>query len=280
MATRNETLTAAVDRTRSIIDVLSKSRVGPLPVSRLLGVVAVFALWSYVASIFPMRLLPFPWEAISISVDLVVTGVAWKHLAATLSRTLWGFAGAFAWGLVLGTLMGINDYSQRFFTPYVVVGLSVPGIAWAAITTLVFGLNIYAPVTAVILTTFPYIAVNVWKGVEAIEADLVKMSQSFHVSYRRILTRLIIPTAAPSLFSAARFGLAISWKVETNAEVFAATSGVGFKTIQEYQSFDFAATWGWAILFMTLILLVEYLVFKPLERRVFSYREDVELSLI
>lgn len=265
---------------QGVIKGIANQNIGPIPLSRILGVLTAVLLWFGIASVFPMDLFPYPVEALSLTWEIIVSGAAWSHLWATIARTFWGFLGAMFWGLILGGLMGLNDYGQKFFVPYIVVGLSIPGIAWAAITTLVFGLGILAPVTAVMLTTFPYIAINVWKGVEAIDANLIKMSQSFSISYRRLIARMIVPSIAPSLFAAFRFGLAIAWKVETNAEVFAASSGIGYKTIYAYQSFNYAQAWGWALLFMIIIILVEYGVFKPLERRVFEYRRDADLSLM
>jgi ABC-type nitrate/sulfonate/bicarbonate transport system permease component len=65
-----------------------------------------------------------------------------------------------------------------------------------------------------------------------------------------------------------------------NAEVFAASSGIGYKTIFAYQSFNYSLAWAWALLFIVIIVLIEYGVFKPLERRVFEYRQDADLSII
>jgi ABC-type nitrate/sulfonate/bicarbonate transport system permease component len=183
-------------------------------------------------------------------------------------------------GIALGVFMGVNNYSQRFFTPYVVIGLSIPAIAWAAVTTIVYGFSIMAPVIATVLTTFPYVAINVWKGVENLESDLIDMSKSFNISRGRMLRRLIIPSAAPFLFSSFRFGLAISWKIVTIAEIFAASSGIGYKLMQAYQLYRFEEAWAWASLFIIVILAIEYGIIKPIERRVFEYRHDADFALI
>jgi ABC-type nitrate/sulfonate/bicarbonate transport system permease component len=255
----------------------------PIPDStgaRIFGIVMGFVGWTALASVFPNQLMPFPVETIGLAWGLVERGVAWSNLAATLSRTFWGFLGSMALGIFVGVIMGVNNYGQKFSTPYVFIGLSIPAIAWAAVTTLVYGFSIMAPVMATVLTTFPYIAINVWKGVEAIEADLINMSKAFNISRKRMLTRLIIPSAAPFLFSAFRFGLAISWKIVTIAELFAASSGVGYKLMQSYQLYKFEEAWAWAILFIIVILIIEYGLVKPLEKRVFEYRRDADFNLL
>ncbi|PCR88889.1 ABC transporter permease [Natrinema ejinorense] len=257
--------------------------IGNLPTgvpARVFGIVLGFVGWFALASVFPNELMPFPQEALGDAWNLVASGVAGTHLWATMWRTLWGFIGSMVLGTMLGVFMGVNNFGQRFFTPWVVVGLSIPAIAWAAVATLVFGISIITPVSATVLTTFPYIAINVWKGVESIEADLVAMSKSFNISRKRMLKRLILPSAAPFLFSGFRFGLAISWKIVTIAEIFVGNSGVGYKLMQTYQLYQFEQAWAWAALFMVVILIIEYVVVKPLEKRVFEYRHDADFDLI
>lgn len=248
--------------------------------ARLFGLLLGLLGWMALASIFPNQLMPFPYETLDLAWGLIESGQAWPNLKATLLRTFWGFIGSMILGTVLGVFMGINNYSQRFFTPYVVIGLSVPAIAWAAVTTIIYGFSIMAPVIATVLTTFPYVAINVWKGVENLEAELIDMSKSFQISNRRMLRRMILPSAAPFLFSSFRFGLAISWKIVTIAEIFAASSGVGYKLMQSYQLYQFETAWAWASLFIIVILAIEYGIIKPIERRVFEYRHDADFALI
>lgn len=247
--------------------------------ARAFGILLGLVGWFAVASVFPNELMPFPVETLVLTWDLVSSGTAIEHLADTLWRTLWGFVGAMLLGGAIGVLMGTNAYGRRFFLPYVVAGLSVPAIAWAAITTLVYGFSQLAPITATVAVTFPFIAINVWKGAEDIDADLVSMSQSFDVSNSRLLVRLVLPNAAPHLFSATRFGLAISWKIVTIAEIFASSSGIGYKLIQSYERYQFELAWAWAVVFMIVILVIEYGLFRPLERRVYAYRPEADLDV-
>lgn len=130
-------------------------------------------------------------------------------------------------GTGVGVVMGVNNYGQRRTIPYVVIGYSIPAIAWAAISTLIFGFSDLAPIVAALLVTFPYVAANVWKGVENVDGKLIQMSTSFDVPKRRLLFRMLLPNTAPALFAAVRIGLATSWKILIIAEMFAASRGVG-----------------------------------------------------
>lgn len=246
--------------------------------ARLFGLSLGFAGWYALASVFPNQLMPYPLETLDLTWTLVAEGTVAPHLAVTLWRTLWGFVGAAAIGGVCGVVMGANRYGRQFVLPYVVAGISVPAIAWAAISTLIFGFSELTPIVATVAVTFPFVAINVWKGVENIDADLVAMSAAFGVSTRRTLWRLVLPNAAPQLFAGGRFGLAISWKIVTIAEIFASSSGIGYKLIQAYSRYQFEKAWAWAVVFMLVVLLIEYGVFRPLERRVYEYRPDADFD--
>lgn len=255
--------------------------------ARVTGILVGFTAWTALAVNFPRNLLPTPSETLLLVWELVASGSAWVDLSATFKSLMWAFLFAMLLGGSLGVFMGINNYSKNFFTPYVNIGLSIPGLAWGATAFLVFGYaNIafgtmrVAPVAAATLTVFPYIAINIWKGVENLDHDLIRMAKAFEISRVRILWRVVIPNIAPQIFSAFRFGLAIGWKVTIIAEIFAGSAGVGYKLMHAYQVYQYEEAWAWAALFLIIIILIEYGVFKPLERKAFEYRSDVELSAI
>lgn len=247
--------------------------------ARIFGILLGIAGWQALATVFPNELMPFPIETMLLTWELVETGVVWRHLAATAWRILWGFVGSMVAGILLGVLMGTSGFRRAFLTPYILVGLAIPAIAWAVISLLVFGFSEMAIIVATIGVTFPFIAVNVWKGVESIDWDLVQMSKAFDVSSFRLLHRLILPNIAGSLMTAVRYGLAITWKIVTITEVFA-TKGIGLKLINSYNAYQFERAWAWAVVFMIVILLIEYGVFRPLERRVFRYRSDADFAIV
>lgn len=246
--------------------------------ARLFGLALALGAWIGIASVFPNELMPFPIETVELAWGLIASGTAWIHIRDTLLRTAFGFAGAMVLGTTIGVIMGSDRFSQKLLTPYVVFGLSIPSIAWAAIAFLVFGFSFMAPVTAATMIVFPYIAINIWKGVESIDSDLINMSKSFDISRSRLVRRLILPSVAPAIFAAVRFGLAVSWKIVTVAELFASSSGVGYKLVQAYNLYQYEEAWAWALLFMLIVLGIEYAVLRPVERRVFEYRTEAEFT--
>lgn len=261
-------------------------RIGLWGSARGIGLGLGLVAWFSLARVFPRNLLPGPFETIGLSWGLISSGSAWLHVASTLQAVVFAFIFALAIGGVLGLFMGVNRFGTNFFTPYVNIGLSIPGLAWAATFFVIFNFRTFianveiAPVLATTATVTPYLAINIWKGVESINNDLLEMATAFEISAQRQIRHVIVPNIAQELFAAFRFGIAISWKVVTVAEFFAAQKGVGYMAMATYQVYRYESTWAWAATFVIVILLIEYGVFRPIEEIVFDYRQDAELSLI
>lgn len=255
-------------------------RVSKRTVARTTGVLVVFGAWLVAASLFPFQLMPFPWETMGLVWEIFQTGAVWTPLVRSTLRVLGAFVLAMALGTTIGVLGGITDYGRRFFVPFMIGGFTIPGIAWAAIFTLMLGIGYAAPVMAAAATTYPYVAVNVWEAVQDIEVDLLEMGNAFDLSRARLLKGVILPSIAPTLFNAVRYGLAICWKVVTTAEMFASTRGIGAELIKNFQLFRFEEVWAWAAFFMLLMIVIEYTIMQPLQRRVYGWRPDTDLSLL
>lgn len=265
---------AAPEDTRTTIGTGAiDSLLGSSWLARVFGLVVGLSAWTALASVFPNQLMPYPYETALVAVGLVQQGVVSTHVSATFWRMLVGFLGAWVIGIGTGIVMGASDYGEKFLLPSLTIGLAFPAVSWAAITTLVFGFGDLAPIVATVLITFPYITVNVWKGVEDINPERLRMSSAFGVSRTRLLVRLVLPSIAPALFTAFRYAIAIAWKIVTISEMFASSSGVGYKLVEAYETYRYEEAWAWAVLFMLIILGIEFLFVRPLERRFFQYRD-------
>lgn len=239
------------------------------PLSMLIG-------WQIISFYLPPHIIPPPLAVGEKLLNITISGELLEHLGITLYRILLGFAASMGVGIAIGLVMGIRRYWESFFMDYINIALAFPAIAWAVIATMWFGLTLASPTVATFLITFPYIAINIWEGVKAVDKSLVEMAHAFKIPRRDILLRIVLPSLIPFLFAAIRYGFAISWKIVTIAEMFAASSGIGYMIVYSYQNLSMTGAITWTFLFAIIIILVEYLIFKPAEKRVLKWRPEVE----
>ena len=171
--------------------------------------------------------------------------------------------------------MGLYRNAERFFELPVVVGLAIPSLCYIIVCFMWFGLNERAAVAAIALTTFPSIAVNIWAGVKAIDGRLTAMATVFGYGPRERTLRVVIPQVFPYIVAAARFGFGIVWKVVVVVELLGLTNGVGYQLNYFFQLFDMTKVFAWTLLFTIVMVMIEVLLLKPLERWVFRWRPEV-----
>src|SRR5262245_39961533 len=120
----------------------------------------VGALWEIVArsGVFPPRLFP-PLEAVASQlVRLTAAGVLPHHAADTLLRLAAGFALAAVAGVAVGIIMGRWRLAEDLLLPLVSMAAPIPGIAYAPLFLLWFGLGSVSTVLLVaFVSTFPII---------------------------------------------------------------------------------------------------------------------------
>jgi len=131
----------------------------------------VAALWQGFAwwGPFPSKLFPGVDKIISAFVRLIVSGVLPLHASWTLMRLVVGFGLGAVVGVIVGMAMGRSRWAEDLLLPIVSVGNPIPGLAYAPLFVIWFGLG---DVPAVLLVgfaaSFP-VAVNTQTGVKAVK---------------------------------------------------------------------------------------------------------------
>ncbi len=245
---------------------------------KIMSICCLISSW-YLASILtPENLMPPP----HVVVEKMFTSVIFKegflsHVGITFLRILIGFSISFSIGMTMGILMGVRKFWEGFFRDYVIIGLTIPSLAWAVIGVLWFGLKPMTPIFATVLIVFPYIAINFWQGVKNIDKDIVDMGHAFDVSKKKIVRHIYIPALMPYTLAAARIGFSISWKIVIVGEVFGASNGIGYMVYYWYHMFNMRLVLAWLLVFTFFMLVLEYFVMRNIERRLLVWRQLAKL---
>ena len=240
---------------------------------RLVGYVVFIGTWMLLATyVFETYILPSPTRVLGEMWEILGKGDFWENFLATLKHLVIGFFIAYALGTTIGIAMGRSPYWDGFFHDYVMLALTTPGLVFALICVMIFGLSTWAPIVAIILTSFPHVTVNVVEGVRAIPRDLQDMATAYGVDRRTQLRHITLPAVAPFLFTAVRFGFAIAWKITALTELFGGRDGVGIQIRVKFELFNMAGVLAWAFFLVTFALIMERVVLQRLERRFFRWR--------
>ena len=142
--------------------------------------IVVGAIWEIVArsGMFPPKLFPTLETIASAFVRLSVSGILPHHAADTFMRLLCGFAIAGVIGVAIGILMGRFRRAEDVFLPLVSIAAPIPGIAYAPLFLLWFGLGNFPTILLVaFVSSFPIIF-NAWTGVKAVKEIWLRSAQA------------------------------------------------------------------------------------------------------
>ena len=231
--------------------------------------VVVLGLWEIVAHMgwFPARLFPTLETIGSALWRLTANGSLPRHAAESLVRLFIGFGIAAVIGVVLGILMGRIRWVEDMALPLVSIGAPIPGLAYAPIFLMWFGLGDLSVILLVgVVATFPII-LNTWTGVKAVKEIWVRSAQVMGAGDRSLFAKVILPGALPYIMTGLRLGIAQAWRILVGVEMLAAVPwGLGWMIFgaREFLATDIMLS-GIAVIGV-IGLVLEKLVFQRLER--------------
>ena len=226
-------------------------------------------MWEVAAhlGIFPPRLFPPLEEVASALVRLTASGTLPHHVLDTLLRLFAGFVLAAVAGVLIGFAMGHSRRAEDVLLPLVSMGAPIPGIAYAPLFLLWFGLgNRSAVLLVAFVSAFPVIF-NTWTGVKAVKEIWLRSAQAMGADGRRLFHHVILPGALPYILSGLRLGLAQAWRILVGVEMLAAVPwGLDWMIFGAREFLNTDVMLAGVALIGAIGLALEKLVFERIER--------------
>ena len=251
---------------------MTPRRPAPFAWAEWLSLPLLLLLWHGVAVALDHRLLPTPATVAAEIWHLATARSLLADLATTLTRAAAAFACAMTAGILIGAVLGRFALPDRLFASWLIIGLNIPAIVVAIACYIWLGLTDTALILAVTINKTPLVAVTIREGVRALDAGLTELAQVFRMPPFRHLRLVIVPQMMPFVLTAARTGLSLIWKIVLVFEVLGSDGGVGFRIGIFFQNFDVTGILAYTIAFMAVVIALEYLVMRPLERKVLGWR--------
>ncbi|WP_199486162.1 MULTISPECIES: ABC transporter permease [Micromonospora] len=242
----------------------------PLPALLLVGLLA--AGWQLMADASGSALIPGLGDVARNLVDIAASGALWDNVRVTLTRVALGFAAAFVVSVAAGIAMGRSEWLRRFLEPAVLIGLATPGLVKALLCVIWFGVSLLNPILTVALAAAPALTINVAQGVRSVDPALGEMAHVYRLDAWTRLRYVWLPAIVPDLFTGARLGIAMAWKVIVLVEIFGLADGVGYQLNLEFSQHNVAGVLAWTVAFALVMAAIEYGLLQTLERRAVRWR--------
>lgn len=240
---------------------------------KIASLVAVFGLWELLPRVGAVDPVWFPPLSAVIAVmwQMLRTGELQNHIAGSLMRSLVGFALAAAVAVPLGLSIGWYARVRSFLTPALEFFRNTSALALLPVFILFLGIGEASKIGIVTFACFFPILLSTIAGVKSVDPMLIKSARSLSLSAPAIFTKIILPSAVPSVFTGFRLAAQSSILVLIAAEMVGATRGLGY--LINYAQFNFLIPKMYAgILTIALIGLAINQLLVAGERRLSRWR--------
>lgn len=154
-------------------------------------------------------------------------GLFW-HLLASLQRVMWGYAFAVVGGVAAGVLIGQSTWAMRGLDPLFQVLRTVPPLAWLPLALAAFQNGEPSAIFVIFITAVWPIVINTAVGIRNIPDDYRNVARVLRLNPIEYAAKIMIPAAAPYIFTGLKIGIGLSWLAIVAAEMLIGGVGIGF----------------------------------------------------
>ncbi|UTD29131.1 nitrate ABC transporter permease [Bradyrhizobium sp. WD16] len=154
-------------------------------------------------------------------------GLFW-HLSASLQRVALGYSLAAIAGIALGTLVGQSVWAMRGLDPIFQVLRTIPPLAWLPLSLAAFRDGQPSAIFVIFITSIWPIIINTAVGIRNIPQDYRNVAAVVQLNPLEFFTKIMVPSAAPYIFTGLRIGIGLSWLAIVAAEMLIGGVGIGF----------------------------------------------------
>ncbi len=181
--------------------------------------------------------------------DIAYTGspTYYGQIWTSIKTVFFGFLVASVVAIPLGISAGLSPAANAALNPLIQIFKPVSPLAWLPIVTMVVS-AVYASndgmfsksflvsaITVTLCSLWPTL-INTALGVASIDRDLISVSRVLKMGPYAKITRLVLPSALPLIFTGLRLSLGVGWMVLIAAEMLAQNPGLGKFVWDEFQN--------------------------------------------
>jgi NitT/TauT family transport system permease protein len=163
--------------------------------------------------------------------------------------------------------MGFYEDLNEMLDFILLLGLNIPALVTIIVCYIWFGLTDFAAILAVVINKVPVIIINIRQGTKDMDKKYDDFARVYKLSKQEIYKNIYLPQLFPYLMATIRLSLSLIWKIVLVVELLGRSDGVGFQIAQYFQFFDITSILSYTIAFVTVVLLIESFILKPLEAK-------------
>ncbi len=215
--------------------------------------------------------LPKPSDVFQTFRELFESGLLFKHMVPSLTRLAVGATIGAIVGIGVGVLIGLFSLVRAGLVPLVAAIFPIPKIALLPLFVIWFGIDEGSKYALIAFGTFTPTVVATYGAVDNVDRTLIRMGQSFGLSWLSIVRKIVLPGAMPGILSGLRISLAIAIILLVAAEMLGAQYGIGAYILEAGALYDLERLFA-GVVILSLLGVVVNSVITAVERHLLGWR--------
>jgi sulfonate transport system permease protein len=239
----------------------------------LVGIVGLILVWWIVAAAASSPSIPSPATTWSAFVHGMSDGTIPEAAFKTLLRLAFAFAASIAIGTAIGLGLALNEFARRAVRPIIVALQITPFVAWLPLAVVWFGATERAVVFVTIMGAFPSMTLATMASMRQVPPLLRRAGRTLGAEGTDLYRLVIFPAALPGYVAGLQQAWGFAWKALMAAELIVpAVGAVGLGRLLSGEATEVPTLFAALGVIVVIGVLVDYLVFNRLDRRVRARR--------
>ena len=193
-------------------------------------------------------------------------GVLWKHISITVFETIIGFMLGTALGTAIAIGLWWSEFIAKVVDPYLVILNSLPKVALGPVIIVWIGAGTSSIITMALFVSVVITIITVVNGFLDVDPDKIKLLKTFGASKIQIFQKVVFPASIPTIISALKINVGMSWVGVIVGEFLVSKAGLGYLIVYGGQVFklDLVMT---SVFILVIAAAIMYHMVAWLERK-------------
>jgi sulfonate transport system permease protein len=179
--------------------------------------------------------LPRPWTVVLAFKEMLLNEELLTDFRVSALVVMEGFVFGALLGLAAGIAAGLSKTVERLLGPLLNSVRQVPPLAWLPLIVLWVGIGSLAKGVMIGKAVFFPVFLNTLQGIRGVSKEFVEVARIFEYDRLRLLRKVVIPAALPSIFVGVRYGAGLAWAVVIAAEMLGGKLGLGYLLVRSQE---------------------------------------------
>jgi NitT/TauT family transport system permease protein len=232
--------------------------------------IVLILIWQglYVVKIAPSYLFPGPLDVLDRLHGFLASGALIQAILVSLRRLVLGYVISLIIGVIFGLFIGSNHYVEETLGSLVLGLQALPSVCWIPLALLWFGLTENAMIFVVVMGALFSIALGVDAGIKNTPPVYIKAARNMGSQGLALSLQVVLPAALPSIITGLKQGWTFAWRSLMAAELIYVTVSLGGLLEGGRDFGDIAQVFAIMFIIVLIGILIESLIFGPLERNI------------